>query len=100
MGSLFTGRPAGRPVACWSAAIEPRRDAPAADRHPRERGRHALRLPRRDLHEGEGLPDVNLAEGALLESDLADQRAHEILRAGAILPPDVHEDLDPAGGRR
>src|SRR5690348_14594578 len=107
MGLLFTGRPAGRPVdvlvslepRVLALAVEPRRDAATADRHPGERTRHALRLSRGNLDDAERFADLDLADGVFLETDLADQGTHEILRPRTILLPDVHEHLDSAGRR-
>src|SRR2546427_7099984 len=99
-GSLFTGRPAGRPVGVWEVlgvAIEARRHAPPPDRGARELADRLWRCRGGDLDQAERLPDFDAADVALREARLADQRADEILRRRAVLLSDVHEDLHAPG---
>src|SRR2546426_994042 len=101
-GGGVRGGAGGRPV-CASpfapppppAAIEPRLDAPAPDRHPAVcQAAHGLPdLARGDLHHAERLAHLDLADRALVEPDFADQRADQVLRPDVVLLPDIDEDL-------
>src|ERR1043166_556963 len=75
--------------------VEPGKHSTPADRGPREPPNGPVGRPRRHLDQAECFAHIDPTDVALRHTGFANQRSHEILRAGAVLLSQADEDFHP-----